>query len=398
MSDEIAATPSNFAAQLAAADAADSGAPPDMGDAGGAPDAPGGRASASDDYLERRERRRPAPEHEEVAPEPELVEEAPEPEPDYDSDEPPPPDDEATEQEQQTDGPSVEQLMEMHQAISGSHLPEQLFDRMIRVSDGEREWDVPIGEMRQGYMRANNFSRGKQEQARVIGEAKGMVEGIRGQFQAWKQSPEQGVQQMRGILGDAAFDKMVELRATQMYQLKNMPPQFRQMYIENEQLKIEKARIAAEQEQRQRAGDPVQQQMLLQQSQQFVSQHVPALLERHKISMNNASINMLSQHVQALWDRNPATIHQALEEAASATAQELRANAEAYYEQVSAQNTGRQGAQRLKQAVQQQPTLSPRAIPGAAPRASMRGQRGTRSGGGSATDFASFRKAINGGR
>lgn len=408
MSEDVAATPSNFSAHLASVEMPEPSGFESSGDSGGdtsAPASPGGRSGASEDYIERRaqQRQAAAPDEPDEAPEPELEEQLETGEPDFDGDEPPP-EEQPEEQEQQGDAPSHEQLMEMHQALQSTHLPEQLMDRMMRVSDGEREWDVPISEMRNGYMRANRFSRGMQEQARTIQEARGMVENLRHNFQTWKQNPEAFVTGMRRLIGDQAFDKAVELRAVQMYQLNKLPKEFREMHIENERLKAEQEQLRQMQEQRQRQPDPYQQQQAMQQAQTYLEQQiVPAVFERHGITRNKASENLFGQHMMATWDRRPETWEAALDDAAAATYADLKQYAEEHLMAQAEQHQGRNGARMLKQATAQRPpqiprpALSPRSLPGAAPKAGERNRRGTRAGGGSASDFASFRRALNGG-
>ena len=298
------------------------------------------------------------------------------------------------EEEDRRGAPTKAQLMEMFKALSSSTLPEQLLDRTLSVSDGEREYNVTIDEMRKGYMRAKNFSRGKSEQAQMIREARNMMDGVRSNFQTWKQNPDALVSSMRELIGDDAFDKAVELRATQIYQMKHMPPEKREMLME-----IEKARALARQremelQQVRQAQQPDPQQQL-EQVTQFVHQSVPQLFQRHGISLVDPAIHAFARNFQPLWNGQPDTIQRAMEEAAVATVQELRDNAEEYWQAHSAQQDPRR-AKTLKRNLQQQ-RLGTRPMPGASPKVSDKVSRGTRKGGGSPSDFARMRERFGNG-
>jgi hypothetical protein len=390
----------------------DDGEPELVGD-GGASSArrdPGRGSMAqrsSEDYVERRDAARKGVDRK-PAPEPEL--EAPEPEQsdvEMDGDDIDPPDDAEEELAQDEEGvereqrskpgePTKAQLMEMHKAIASPNLPEQLMDRLVLCKDGDREYYDTVGNLREGRMRHDRFSRGMQEQARVIGEAQQMMHGLRQQIAMMRQSAETGVGYLRQMLGDKAFDDIVTHRAVQLHQLNELPPQFREMAVENERLRVAQQRFQQEQQQRANQPDPYQQQQALHQSTQFVNAYVPPLFERHGLQLNDHSIKMFSEHLQFHRTQYP-DLHQAMEESAKATIAEMKHYAESYYnaQLVQQPNAGRNAARQLKAAVP--PQLAVRALPGPAPKAGDRNKRGTRSGGGSASDFSALRKrSMNG--
>lgn len=388
------ATPGNFQDFLASADAAS-----DAGDSGDA--APGGGGDASGEgFAESPARRtargdverdaREAPDnpadHDEPAEESGefedegLGEEQPEGE---EGEEP-------TEEEQQNGAPTKAQLMEMFEAISSPQLPEQLMDRMLRVSDGEREYDVSIHEMRQGYMRARNFSRSKAELARVTKEARGLVDGVRESFTRWRQSPETMVSAIPEIIGQEAFDKAVIMRAVQLHQLRQMPEEQRQMFLELEQARAQarQAQLEAQRAAQANQPDPQQQQAAVG---HFVQNVVPQVFQRHGITLSEPALNAFTRNFQPIWNGREETVYAAMEEAAVATAQELRDNAREYWEQ----HQQMLAQQRPRQRQPQRPAqLSPRALPG--PSAKAGATRGTRKGGGSPSDFARLRERSNG--
>lgn len=90
-------------------------------------------------------------------------------------------------------------------------LPESLYEKLIPVKNGDREWEVPISELRQGYMRLNESTRRSQqldarEQQIAIGEQKFQ------NFFKQIEDPRNFLEVFERQLPDGVLDQALEIR------------------------------------------------------------------------------------------------------------------------------------------------------------------------------------------
>lgn len=97
---------------------------------------------------------------------------------------------------------------------SSPHLPDDFHDKLITVKSGDREWDVPISEMRLGYMRLNESTRRSQELDQRE-EQLNQGEQRFGRFFEQIKDPQAFIEVFERQLGPEVLDKALEIRQAQ---------------------------------------------------------------------------------------------------------------------------------------------------------------------------------------
>lgn len=147
------------------------------------------------------------------------------------------------------------------EALRGGKLPTELMQALKGVAkiDGQ-EHEVTLDEAIQGYQRRSDYTRGKQEAAKIKEQAETMRGNIRTMFDTWRQKPDQMIEDVERLNLTESFEKAVEQIARERYEdlmLKRENPAAYEARMENRRLAKE---LKAMQRQQPRQADPRQQQ------------------------------------------------------------------------------------------------------------------------------------------
>lgn len=363
MSAEMAATPSNFDAHLSSV-----GDTPATGgdDSGGSQEVRDNTGPSNDNAW--RSSEEPNAEH--VNPERPAEEDPPDPTADisdYDDPEAEPVEGEQDEQQPSQDGiPAYEQLQEMYQALQTPELHEGLYDKLVPVDVNGVQVMKPISEVREGFMRMSDYSRGKQELASETRRTQQAFEQTR-MFVQRMADPQVFRATLRrlGPAHEKAFEAAAEGLAQEKLQMLRMTPVERQAHIRamDAERRAEMLEEQARRAPREPPPNPAEQ------NRPHIEQALNATMgqawQRHNIRPSPLASELFQRHIQNVWDAKLESIPEAVERASIATAEDLAHLAQTHLGQ-QAQVPAQQPANTQGQQRRPQP-LAPRRLPAGAP-------------------------------
>lgn len=386
---EIAATPDNFSAHLAAADdAMDAG---DTGDQGQQPANDNNKpwtspqqARGQQDQVEHVNPERrvmgdgdentfdPNAAHQEFTDDAEGAEGEPE-----------------ADQETQQGAPEYEELQKMYQILEGPELPPGLYDKRIPIPGTNSS--KSIQELVEGNMRMSDYSRKSQEASQAVRQAQQVLQNNAKLIEGWK-NPKilRATLEKLGLM--ESFHAATSDYATEQLQFARMTPEQRQHHTEIRELERRKQ---AALEQAQRAEQQVPKTNPYHAPiEQHLRNTLPQVWGQLGIRESPVAVQHFAQHIQAVWDGQPETMDRAILMASQATAEDLQWMAQHHFQgQQMPANTNGQAPQ-----PRQLPRgeLSPRPAPGGGgPRQPQNGKRDNRY---RSSNFGDFLDSLKGQR
>lgn len=288
---------------------------------------------------------------------------------------------EATEEPEEGQ-PTYEQYQEAWNELQQSEdMPEWLMDKLATANINGRQYRVTMREAIEGYQRLSDYSRGKQELTQAMQQAENVTSRMRGMVESWK-DPQQLFKGMQRLGLEKVFAEAAIAWAGEEMQFRQLPPEAQQAFARAKEAE-RRAEALESQLRRQQQQQPPPQQHSKAQIDAYLQQTLPQIFEHYQLQDSPPAWNYLIGHTRALWDGDPNTIGHALDKAARATVENLQDLAQRYRDAGQPQEAAQvqQQATRMKQKT----ALGPRAVPGAAPPQAK--QRGTRRGGGNLSDF-----------
>jgi len=284
-------------------------------------------------------------------------------------------------EEQTPDGiPPYEHLQEMYRALEGPDLHEGLWDKTIPTPVNGVTVPKSIRELRDGFMRMSDYSRGQQEKAAAIKQAQQAISNTRQTLERL-QDPAvlRATLRRLGPQHEQALFQAAHQIAQEYTRLNRATPSEREAILRA--MELERRAEAAEEAARRAPQEP---------EQPPHAQHVPVIhqtleawlprtWEHYGLAPSPVAMQEFTNHIQHVWDGRMETIPQAVERATIATIEVLGDRAQ-------------QHRQFIEQRRPQQPQpLAPRRLPApiAAPRAPNRPQAGAR-----VTDFDAHIKGL----
>jgi hypothetical protein len=265
----------------------------------------------------------------------------------------------------QGDTPPYEQLQEMYRVLEGPDLHEGLWDKMIPTPVNGVTVPKSIRELREGYMRMSDYSRGQQEKSQAMRQAQQFLQEGRATFERM-QDPAvlRATLRKLGPRYEQALFQAAQQIAIEHTRLQRATPTEREAIMRA--MDLERRAEAAEEVARRAPQEPQKapHEQYVPHIHQTLEQVLPQTWQRHGLPPSPIAMQVFAQNIQYVWDGRMETIPQAVERATIATIEVL----------------GDQAAQHRQYAQQQGPRqpqpLAPRRLPApmAAPRAPNREQ------------------------
>lgn len=288
---------------------------------------------------------------------------------------------EEVEEEQEEGQPTYEQYQEAWNELQQSEdMPEWLMDKMAVANINGRQYRVTMREAIEGYQRLSDYSRGKQELTQAMQQAESVTNRMRGMVNSWK-DPQELYKGMQRLGLEKVFAEAAIAWAGEEMQFRQLPPEAQQAFQRARE--AERRAEALESQLRRQQQQQPPQQVPRQQVDAYLAQTLPKIFEHYQIMDCEPAWKFMIGHTRALWDADPNTIGYALDRAARATVEDLQRLAQTYREAGQSQEAAQVQQQATR--MQKKAALGPRAVPGAAPPQAK--QRGTRRGGGNLGDF-----------
>lgn len=288
---------------------------------------------------------------------------------------------------------------EVLEALGKGVFPEALADKVLfEVNPNGQKRMVNAAELKSGYMRQVDYTRGTEKLAAARREAAQFERGWTDTLESWKGDPESLRRGMRRFgLGDALF-KAARAIAAEEYELQQMTPEQAAVVRENRRLKEERDELeertrAAEQtkEQRRRAAMQEKRSRILQELS-------PVAFQRANLPENEVSRQHYIQHLRVLMraeNANEPTIDlctRAATAAAESLADIARRWGEATVPRQPAANDNGRAAVAVRPQQPQQGLPARRAAPG--PATGPNGQPAQRQGGMKPAEAAAYLRSL----
>jgi hypothetical protein len=213
-------------------------------------------------------------------------------------------------------------------SLAKGQIPHDLLkDIPVEVPVNGKMVQVPFEEMRQGYMRQADYTRSKNEAFALRDRSNHIIQLERQRAQEWR-DPGMLRQGLRSMVGDDVLFKVAEQIAIEHVQFKSMSPMEQQLHLERQRIAQERAFLQQQHQQLQQQNQQQTMNAATQQAAELIHDYMPRALKAQGVGMYPRSRDLFFQNIAAYCEDGDITPARA-KEAAIAVRQQLEEEREA---------------------------------------------------------------------